>query len=294
MCKSFNQSLNFSRSVAAATGVLCIAFLIPNWAQAQEHDAQAAIDSVAKELPQSPFALSGSLGLSSDYRFRGISQTWRGAVVQGGVELALPQGWYLGTWLSNVSSNSYPQGQSLEHDLYAGWRGDVLTDWKLDAGLLHYRYPGARLNAADGSAQRFDTTEAYLGATHGGFNVKWSVAMTPYFGLRESTTASAFATALTPAGSSRGSQYLDLNYQYPLGDWATLGLHAGYTHVRNYSEVSYADWRVSLAKTWGVWTASAAWVGTSADTNYYSAVNSQGRMRSLGRSGLVLGLSAAF
>ena len=97
--------------------------------------------------------------------------------MQGGVELALPQGWYLGTWLSNVSSNSYPQGQSLEHDLYAGWRGDVLTDWKLDAGLLHYRYPGARLNAADGSAQRFDTTEAYLGATHGGFNVKWSVAM---------------------------------------------------------------------------------------------------------------------
>ena len=283
-----------------ALGVL---FFVSNKAQAQDFQAQSAIasvvprSSVESDLPvaaTSPFALSGSLSLLTDYRFRGISQTWRGAALQGGVELAMPHGWYLGTWLSNVSSNSYPQGQSLEHDLYAGWRGDVLTDWKLDAGLLHYRYPGARLNAADGSAQRFDTTEAYLGATHGGFNVKWSVAMTPYFGLRESTTASAFATALTPTGSSRGSQYLDLNYQYPLGDWAMLGLHAGFTHVRNYSEVSYADWRVSLAKTWGVWTASAAWLGTSADANYYSAVNSQGRMRSLGRSGLVLGLSAAF
>ena len=79
-----------------------------------------------------------------------------------------------------------------------------------------------------------------------------------------------------------------------LGDWATLGVHGGYTLVRNYGEVSYADWRVSLAKTWGAWTASAAWVGTSADARYYSAANSEGRLRSLGRSGLVLGLSAGF
>ena len=294
MCPSFKKSLVLLRSVTVVFGALACMFSMPNMAQAQEVIAQEATPSVAQDAPQSLPAISGSLGLQSDYRFRGISQTWRGAAVQAGVELALPRGWYLGTWLSNVSTHSYGQGQGLEHDLYGGWRGDVLPDWKLDAGLLHYRYPGARLNAADGRSQRFDTTDAYLGATHGGFNVKWSVALTPYFGLRESTAASAFATALTPAGSSRGSQYLDLNYQHPLGDWAMLGLHAGYTHVRNYSEVSYADWRVSLAKTWGAWTASAAWVGTSADDSYYSAVNSQGRMRSLGRSGLVLGLSAAF
>ncbi|QXZ11305.1 TorF family putative porin [Comamonas sp. Y33R10-2] len=238
--------------------------------------------------------LSGSLALMTDYRFRGISQTWRGAALQGGVEMALPHGLYVGTWLSNVSTNSYPQGQSLEHDIYGGWRGEVAPDWQLDTGLLHYRYPGARLGTAQGGTERFDTTEAYVGATLGGFSAKWSIALTPYFGLRDSTAGSAFASALTPAGSSRGSQYLDWNYQQALGDWATLGVHAGYTHVRNYSDVSYADWRVSLAKTWGIWTASAAWLGTSADAHYYSAMNSQGRMRSLGRSGWVFGLSAAF
>jgi hypothetical protein len=37
------------------------------------------------------------------------------------------------------------------------------------AGLLQYRYPGARLGASDGSSKRFDTTELYLGATHGGW-----------------------------------------------------------------------------------------------------------------------------
>lgn len=288
MYSSVPPSPRLSRSAACLTAIGLLAGLACHQALAQDDMAQHATSAEAK----SP--ITGSLALVTDYRFRGISQTWRGAAVQGGVELALPHGGYLGTWLSNVSSNSYPQGQSLEHDIYGGWRGEVASGWQMDAGLLHYRYPGARLTAAGGGSQRFDTTEAYVGATHGGFNVKWSVALTPYFGLRDSTAGSAFATALTPAGSSRGSQYLDLNYQYPVADWGTLGLHGGYTHVRNYGEVSYADWRLSLAKTWGAWTASVAWVGTSADGSYYSAADGGGRMRSLGRSGWVLGLSAGF
>ncbi len=289
-----NQKSLFSRSLLALSVLVAGCFLAPNMALAQGEQAQEAANLVANENTDTKLPITGSLGLLSDYRFRGISQTWQGAAVQAGVELALPRGFYLGTSLSNVSTNSYGQGQGLEHDIYGGWRGDMAPGWQLDTGLLHYRYPGARLMADNGTAKRFDTTELYLGATHGGFSAKWSVALSPYFGLRESTVASAFATSLAAQGSSRGSQYLDLNYQHPLGDIATLGLHGGYTWVRNYSEVSYADWRVSLGKTWGAWTASVAYVGTSADARYYSAANSRGQLRSLGRSGWLLGLSAAF
>ena len=192
-----------------------------------------------------------------------------------------------------MSTHSYGRGEGLENDIYGGWRGDVAPGWQLDAGLLHYRYPGARLATPDGGSKRFDTTEAYLGATHGGLNVKWSLALTPYFGLRESTAGSAFATALAPAGSSRGSQYLDLNYQHPLGDchagraWRLYpGAQLRRGFLRRLACVSGQDL--------GAWTASAAWAGTSADARYYSAANSEGRLRSLGRSGLVLGLSAGF
>lgn len=283
-----------SRSWVIGSALLMIALSCAKPSAAEETKAQSASESSATVQADSKSSLTGSLSLISDYRFRGISQTWQGAAVQAGVELALPRGFYLGTSLSNVSTNSYGQGQGLEHDIYGGWRGDMAPGWQLDTGLLHYRYPGARLMADNGTAKRFDTTELYLGATHGGFSAKWSVALSPYFGLRESTVASAFATSLAAQGSSRGSQYLDLNYQHPLGDIATLGLHGGYTWVRNYSEVSYADWRVSLGKTWGAWTASVAYVGTSADARYYSAANSRGQLRSLGRSGWLLGLSAAF
>lgn len=250
-----------------------------------------------REEPQSSapaHGLTGSAALLSDYRFRGISQSWMGPALQGGLELSLPRGGYLGLSGSSVSRHSYLDGRALELDLYGGWRTELAPGWTGDIGLLHYNYPGARIPRADGPAVRYDTTEAYLGLSHGGFNARWSLALTPYFGLRDSTAGVAFAEPLAARGSSRGSSYLDLNYQHPLGDWATLGLHAGYTDVRNYSELSYADWRVSLARSWGAWTATLAWAATSADARYYRAANAAGQMQSLGRSGWVLSLSTAF
>lgn len=265
-------------------------------AQSHAETSPVSSASAAPAEPSAPaYALTGSVTLLSDYRFRGISQSWMGPALQGGLELSLPRGAYLGASGSSVSRHSYLDGRALELDLYGGWRTELLPGWTGDIGLLHYNYPGARVPRGDGSGGvRYDTTEAYLGVTNGGFSAKWSLALTPYFGLRDSTAATAFAEALPGSGSSRGSSYLDLNYQHPLGDWAVLGLHAGHTQVRNYSELSYADWRVSLARSWGPWTATLAWAGTSADTRYYRAANAAGQMQSLGRSGWVLSLSAAF
>lgn len=265
-------------------------------AQSHAETSPVSFTSAAPaEPPTSAYALTGSVTLLSDYRFRGISQSWMGPALQGGLELSLPRGAYIGVSGSSVSRHSYLEGRALELDLYGGWRTELPAGWTGDIGLLHYNYPGARVPRGDGGGGvRYDTTEAYLAASHGGFSAKWSLALTPYFGLRVSTAATAFAEALPGSGSSRGSSYLDLNYQHPLSDWAVLGLHAGHTQVRNYSELSYADWRVSLARSWGPWTATLAWAGTSADTRYYRAADAAGRMQSLGRSGWVLSLSAAF
>jgi uncharacterized protein (TIGR02001 family) len=262
-------------------------------AQAQSWPAGSTQAEPAAPASTPAYTLTGSATLLSDYRFRGISQSWLGPALQGGLELGLPQGGYLGLSGSSVSRHSYLDGRALELDLYGGWRTEVAPGWTGDVGLLHYNYPGARIPLEGGTSVRYDTTEAYLGLSHGGFSAKWSLALTPYFGLRGSTAASAFAQPLEARGSSRGSSYLDLNYQHAMG-WATLGLHAGYTQVRRYSELSYADWRVSLAHSWGPWTASLAWADTSARASYYRAANAAGQMQSLGRGGWVLSLSTAF
>jgi len=86
--------------------------------------------------PTPEHTLSSNIALVSDYRFRGISQTWRLPALQGGIDYAHSSGLYLGTWASNVSGNSYNNGAGLELDLYGGYKLAVAQDLTLDIGAL--------------------------------------------------------------------------------------------------------------------------------------------------------------
>src|SRR5713226_7192278 len=72
--------------------------------------------------PASEHTFTGNVGLFGDYRFRGISQTFRKPAIQGGFDYSHASGFYLGNWNSNVSSGaSYPAGD-LEMDFFGGWK----------------------------------------------------------------------------------------------------------------------------------------------------------------------------
>ena len=270
--------------------------------------AAAALCAVASAQTTAPAAgeasasaptptVTGNFSLVSDYRFRGISQSWAQPAVQGGIDYTHASGFYLGNWNSNVSSNSYNNGASLEMDLYGGYRFEPVKDLTLDVGVLRYQYPGARLNSAPATptGEKYDNTEVYVGLTQGPFNAKLSYAMTAYFGLNSTTAGYAYWSALPALGDSKGTTYLDLNYNADMGNQVTLGLHAGYTAVRNYSELSYADYKVSLAKEVGGFNLGLAVVGSNADTAFYQAGNSAGlNPQKLGKTTAVLSVGKTF
>lgn len=89
--------------------------------------------------------LSGSVTVTSDYAFRGISQTLEKPAIQGGIELAHPSGFYLGTWGSslNFGEEVNPRAQ-VEMDVYGGFgfAPGGLAD--IDLGVTYYGYPGAQ------------------------------------------------------------------------------------------------------------------------------------------------------
>ena len=256
--------------------------------------APAAGDAVA---PAPAPSVTGNFTLVSDYRFRGISQSWGQPAVQAGIDFTHASGFYLGNWNSSVSSNSYNNGASLEVDLYGGYRFEPAKDWTVDVGVLRYQYPGARLNSAPATptGKKYDNTEVYVGLTQGPFNAKLSYAMTDYFGLNSSTAGYAYWSALPARGNSKGTTYLDLNYNADMGNQLTLGLHVGYTSVRNYDELSYADYKVSVAKEVGGFNLGLALAGTNADTTFYQAGNSAGQdPQKLGKTALVLSIGKTF
>lgn len=240
--------------------------------------AQAA----APAAPASPHTFTGNVGLFSDYRFRGISQTYKQPAIQGGFDYSHSSGIYLGTWASNVSGNLYPGGAAMELDLYGGYKFEPVKDLTLDVGVLTYQYPGSRYyNATLGkSGNKFNNTELYLGASYKWFSAKYSYAVTDYFGIKTATyggycgfnsngTAPATGCIAATPGSSKGSSYLDLNANFEVLEKTTLGLHLGHTSVRHYGQMSYTDYKISLARDFGWATLGIAYINTNAKEQFY-------------------------
>ncbi len=93
------------------------------------------------EEPPKPVTVSGSVGLVSDYRFRGVSQSDENLAVQGGLTIAHESGLYIGTWGSNLAGWGTFGGANMELDLVAGFK-KTFDDITVDVGATWYMYPG--------------------------------------------------------------------------------------------------------------------------------------------------------
>jgi uncharacterized protein (TIGR02001 family) len=81
---------------------------------------------------QSIAEVSMNIGATSNYIWRGMTQTSDEAAISGGLDWNSAMGLYAGTWVSNVSSG-------YELDLYGGYKGEV-GDFGYDAGVIIYTY----------------------------------------------------------------------------------------------------------------------------------------------------------
>jgi uncharacterized protein (TIGR02001 family) len=180
--------------------------------------------------------LTGNLGLTSDYRFRGVSQTQNAPAVQGGIDYAHKSGFYVGNWNSSVSSQVYTSGAGVENDLYAGYKKDIYKGITIDVGSYNYFYPRAATSASTGSG--FDTYEGYVGLGYKDIiSAKYSQTLgNGYFG-----TANAKNTNYTQADIAQSLAPLSAK----LKDLTFLA-HYGRTNVANSSNLDYNDMNVGL------------------------------------------------
>lgn len=213
--------------------------------------------AMAAEKPVSPHSLSGNISLTSDYVFRGVSQTQNGPAIQGGIDYAHASGFYAGTWASNVDwvSLGYKNNSSMEIDLYGGYKGS-LGDVGYDVGAIAYYYPGDKISGVPNP----DTTEIYLGASWKFLSLKYSHVVSDHFvGWTTST-----------GGKTKNSYYVDLTANYPLSNgWAVMG-HVGYQDIKDNDLASYTDWKVGVSKDIGFGTVALAYSDTNADTGAYT------------------------
>src|SRR5688572_18246730 len=115
------------KSLAIATALATLSFTAaPAFAQDEE--------------ASSPVTITGNAAIVSDYRFRGVSLSAGDPAIQGGFDIGIGDGLYVGTWGSSLDANTDYYGAT-EIDVYGGWTGDIAPGITANVGMLYYYYP---------------------------------------------------------------------------------------------------------------------------------------------------------
>jgi len=230
--------------------------------------AATTLPGIAAAQGSSPHSISGNVGIFSDYRFRGISQTFVQPAIQGGIDYSHSSGLYLGNWNSNVNGLVYTDG-SIEMDFYGGYKFNA-GPVGMDVGVLQYYYPGAKTGG-----EKYDTLEGYVGASWKWFTAKYSYAFTDFFGVADTD----------------GSSYLDLGFSMEVAPKLTLVAHYGIQTVENVSGADYDDYKIGVAYDLNGWALGLAYIDTDTTLN---VTNADGKTEDLAKGTVVLSVSKSF
>jgi uncharacterized protein (TIGR02001 family) len=196
-----------------------------------------------------PGTFEGSVGVTTDYIFRGISQTQEKPAVQTGLTWSHDSGVYLGFWGSNVDYKDNDESTS-EMDAFIGYAQSI-GNFSYDLGYISYFYPGTERNKSydfqevilglgyDFNLLSLGTTVAWSPDYWGGSGESFYTAIDASVPLKYNITLDSgigYQTMHTPSGYGLGNDYTE---------W-----HAGFTvPVKNFDvNVFYSDTDFSFSE----------------------------------------------
>lgn len=266
----------------------------------------SSVPAFAQEEPAGPVTVTGSVGLVSDYRFRGVSQSDRGMAIQGGITATHESGFYVGTWGSNLGGWGRFGGANMELDLIAGYSAALGEGTTVDVGLTWYMYPSG--------ADKTDFAEPYVKLSHQFGPVKGlvGVAYAPKQEALGKWCSDAACTVFDP-GDKEDNLYIwgDVSAAIP-NTPISVKAHVGYSDGNsglgpNGTSVAptgkYVDWLVGadLAIPGTPLTASISYIDTDiarVEEDYirpnFMVNDGKDFGKSIARGTIVFGLTAAF
>ena len=197
------------------------------------------------DAPAPAVTFSGNVAVTSDYVFRGLSQSNGDMALQGGFDITTASGFYVGTWLSSIDFNDASDA-NLETDLYAGYTAAIgKTGLSYNVGLYGYFYPDSN------SHSHFSFYEVYGGLTYavGDFSVTGQVNYSPEF----------FA-------KSGDAIYTQASAAYKFSDLFSVSGAVGYQTIDDavaFGTDDYTTWNIG-----GTLNLPGAFKGTSLDLRY--------------------------
>lgn len=183
--------------------------------------------------------VEANIGVTSNYLWRGVTQSGSDASVSGGLDYSNDSGFYAGTWVGSLDDGDEPVGggsafDGSETDLYFGFAGDISEGVGYDVGYIYYHYS---------TQEDADFSEIYA-------SVSASVV----------TVGAAYTVdSQVDDAAGSGEQYIegdvyiygsvgfDLSDEFSLG--ATIGNYAFDDDGEGGAELDYTHYQVDLTKS---------------------------------------------
>ena len=199
--------------------------------------------------------LSANAAVTTNYIFRGISQSGGNPAVQAGVDYALPgTGLAVGTWASSIDFGSDPfSGEELaplEWDIYGSYTLPITDALGVSAGGIAYLYP----NSISGA--NFNWYEVWGGLSYN-------------FGLASLNARVYYSPDYINLSTSQ--IYFTGGVSAPVLPWLTLNANVGFStfdHAVYPLIEDYMDWNISAVATYGNFSLTLGYTDTDLSGDY--------------------------
>ena len=197
--------------------------------------------------------LSANAAVTSNYIFRGISQSGGNIAVQGGLDYNIgTTGLAIGAWASSIDFGNSTIGDdtAAEIDLYGSYTFAVTDAFALSAGAVTYNYPSSPHNV------NYNWWEGWVGASYN-------------FGVA-AVSAKVFYSP-DYVNLSTNEVYITGGVSVPVVEWLSLNANIGYS-IFDHAVVpiidDYLDWNISAVATYGNFSLTAGYTDTDLDGVY--------------------------
>ncbi len=203
-------------------------------------------------MPAPAPALTANADFTTNYVFRGITQSANRPAVQGGLDYAIPDtNFAIGTWVSSIDFGDHTP---FEWDLYGNYNF-TLGPLAASVGVIAYVYQWY------GNAGPYTWVEPNVGISHDFGVLAWS--------------AKGFWAPSVPAGyltirnqyNPDSSYYLTTGVSVPLAPWLAASGNLGYQGYNGgptgHTDDSYSEWDLGLTFTLDKYSLDLRYIDTS-------------------------------
>jgi uncharacterized protein (TIGR02001 family) len=193
------------------------------------------------------YVVTGSVGATSDFVFRGLSLTRGKPAAQASLDVEFPNEFYVGGFIAGADPNPGPS-PAVEFDVWAGRYWQLDNEFSVDLRLSQYTYPD------DPRRISYNRTE-----------VTGTVGFRNQLFLAAIYSPNTEAVGSAPGYKEDGAWAVEISGRHPFNDKLSISAGFGHYGLDGVYGANYNYWNATLTATLKPFEIQVAYLGVDED-----------------------------